>query len=500
MNNLNSMTHQGRGRVPPDDSRTLHKRASSDETSGVDSDRSVRGEHYPDTPPTPVTLLSGPGTSFPVGDITSRPTSNDYTDTLTFHERLTFALENARLTQSPAFLGNSLVRPVTPVGSSRHPPHQHPEVSQDNSTTPRASSRPQLPSRAPPPTTIRQDPPFGSQLQPHHQLQPQPHPTGRPAAVGAAAAGHHSGFVPMNAWPAAARWGGGAAGFLAAGLGGRAWAAQLAATGASPFYRGNPFLEANQSADVAEAFNTSLWLTNLPPTCTHRELLGAIRRCGKVFATVINPPEEDASLLPPPPGVQQGNVSPSISSSSSSTGPFGPAGAAPPRRLAHTTSASKLVFFDRRGVDRLLAQARAGLFVVGGYVPRVRPNRIRSAPRDPGPQCRVLHIEGPAAVVNEAFLHAFFRAKFNYELESVVTLGTFGGSSNGVDVDGEGRDPDDGVVVRQEWRFGSFRCQAESARQSIAREKDRRDVEDLDAHRRLWGQVMVHYGVDPCAY
>lgn len=227
------------------------------------------------------------------------------------------------------------------------------------------------------------------------------------------------------------------------------WAQQLAATGASPYYRGNPFLETNQSAQIPEELNTALWITNLPPTCTHRQLLNAIRGCGKIYATVINPPEEDARIIP-----------------------YG-------MRPTHTTSASKLVFFDRQGVDRLVAQAKTGRFTVGTYVPRVRPNRIKSAPREAGPQCRVLHIEGPSLIVNQFFLNEFFCSKFTYELESVQTLATFGD------------------VTRQEWRFGSFRCQAESARQSIARERERHANAENDL--RLWGQVTVYYGVDPCA-
>ncbi|KAI1801222.1 hypothetical protein F4811DRAFT_535193 [Daldinia bambusicola] len=225
------------------------------------------------------------------------------------------------------------------------------------------------------------------------------------------------------------------------------WNYQLAATGISHNYGGNIFLSSNQSADIPEDQSTSVWMTNLPPDCTHQMLLGAIRNCGKVFATVINPPDE-------------------------STGRYR-------QRAPHTTSASKLVFFDRSGVDNLLAKAQAGEFSVEGYVPRVRMNRIRSAARDPGPHCRVIHIEGPSRIVNERTLHAFFTSKFNYELEAVLTL-----SSNP-------------WYTRQEWRFGSFRCQAESARQSINREKQRTDLAEAEALD--WKEVQVYFGVDPCA-
>ncbi|KAF3059309.1 hypothetical protein GL218_04855 [Daldinia childiae] len=222
---------------------------------------------------------------------------------------------------------------------------------------------------------------------------------------------------------------------------------QLAITGISENYGGNIFLPSNQSANVPENESTSLWLTNLPPKCTHQMLLGAIRNCGKIFAAVINPPSESTNRFR--------------------------------QRAPHTTSASKLVFFDRSGVDNLLAKSEAGEFSVEGYVPKIKMNRIRSAPRDPSPHCRVLHIEGPNCIVNERFLHAFFRSKFNYELEAVLTLSI------------------NSLYTRQEWRFGSFRCQAESARQSIAREKTRTDLSELDTQN--WREVYVYFGVDPCA-
>ncbi|KAI2603269.1 uncharacterized protein GGS25DRAFT_526311 [Hypoxylon fragiforme] len=240
----------------------------------------------------------------------------------------------------------------------------------------------------------------------------------------------NTGFEPMNHWTAC---------FQGRVLPPQVLARQLADAGMSLNYAGNPYLDRNRSANIPEELSTSLWITNLPPACTHPLLLGAIKDCGKIYATVINPPENNS----------------------------------------HTTSASKLVFFERLGADKLLMKARAGQFTVGGYVPRVRMNRIRSAPERPGPQCRVLHIEGPSHIVNETFLNAFFRTKFVYELEAVLTLAT------------------NGTNARQEWRFGSYRCQAESARQAISKEKNRLD--QTEAERLAWRQVFVHFGVDPCA-
>ncbi|OTB02004.1 hypothetical protein M426DRAFT_25163 [Hypoxylon sp. CI-4A] len=233
------------------------------------------------------------------------------------------------------------------------------------------------------------------------------------------------------------------------------WQAQLQATGISHNYSGNIFLESNQSAKIPEGESTSLWITNLPPDCTHQMLLGAVRNCGKVYATVINPP------------VHNNN------SSSNSN-----------QQFSHSTAAAKLVFFYRSGVDRLLAQSRRGQFQVEGYVPHVRMNRILSTEREQGPQSRVLHIEGPGRIVQHAFLAGFFRTKFTFELEAVLQLGS--SSSDG-----------GGGYARQEWRFGSYRCQAESARQALRRECQRSDISEDE--RNLWAEVKVYYAVDPCA-
>ncbi|RYP46522.1 hypothetical protein DL769_011385 [Monosporascus sp. CRB-8-3] len=212
--------------------------------------------------------------------------------------------------------------------------------------------------------------------------------------------------------------------------------------GISEGYGGDPFNPANQSADIPDEENTALWMTNLPPNCDHKMLLSAVRDCGKVYACVVNPPTDAAG---------------------------GP----------HMTAAAKLVFFDRAGAENLLRRAHEGRFRVGGCVPRVRLNRIRSAAREPGPHSRVLHIEGPPELVNAARLHRFFAARFTFELEDVVAVY---------------RSPQ---RVRLEWRFGSYRCQAEAARQAIHREKERPDL--TDAEKALWDRVNVHFGVDPCA-
>ncbi|KAI1486493.1 hypothetical protein F5X96DRAFT_688730 [Biscogniauxia mediterranea] len=250
--------------------------------------------------------------------------------------------------------------------------------------------------------------------------------------------------------------------------------------GVSPNYRGNPYLAANQSADIPDSENTALWLTNLPPDCDHRMLLSSVRGCGKVYATVINPPmSASAASSSPSNSINNNNLPNHLHPH-----PYHPHQypyQQQQQQQPHITSACKLVFFDVCGARSLLRQAREGHFAVGGYVPRVRHNRIRSAARPPGPQSRVLHIEGPDRVVNEPFLSAFFAARFSYEIEDVIVVARSGGVG-GIGGEGEGQGQGQGQGEREgqgegrtrlEWRFGSYRCQAESARAWIAREKER---------------------------
>ncbi|KAI1343431.1 hypothetical protein F5Y15DRAFT_412219 [Xylariaceae sp. FL0016] len=210
-------------------------------------------------------------------------------------------------------------------------------------------------------------------------------------------------------------------------------------TGVSKNYRGNPYLAGNQSADIPEDKNTAVWVTNLPPTCDHAMLLANVRNCGKVYATVINSPNG---------------------------------------QNPHT-AACKLVFFDVAGAQNLLRQSREGRFAVGGYIPRIVPNRIRSEAQPLSTNSRVLHIEGPSAIVNEPFLTRFFADKFTWETETVRVLSV------------------QGEKTRLEWRFGSYRCQAGSARTAIMREDNK--YPEGSSEKLAWQSVAVYFAVDPCA-
>ncbi|ETS73973.1 hypothetical protein PFICI_13839 [Pestalotiopsis fici W106-1] len=208
-------------------------------------------------------------------------------------------------------------------------------------------------------------------------------------------------------------------------------------------YKGNPRLPGNQSADIPEAKSCALWITNLnlQPELEYKQLLSAIHDCGKVYACYVNPPDPQSG---------------------------------------HSSYAAKLVFFDARGARELHSRAARGEFVVNEYVPVVRYNRIRTASQPQGPECRVLHIEGPSDIISQKDLDWLFTGNFQFEVENVRVLNEEHGRR------------------RLEWRFGSYRCQAASAKKLI---EERRRSARLDPESPLgnWAQVYVYYGVDPCA-
>ncbi|GAW21027.1 hypothetical protein ANO14919_105400 [Xylariales sp. No.14919] len=209
----------------------------------------------------------------------------------------------------------------------------------------------------------------------------------------------------------------------------------------SPRYQGNRFAAQNQCADIPEELNTSVWITNLPPTCTHADLLGSLPDVrSKIYATVINQPQD-----------------------------------------GHTTSAAKIVFFDVEGKNRLLACARTGIFSVDGLLPHVIPNRIRTAAQPLGPQCRVLIIRGPAALVNSTVLYDLFSTICVFELQYVKILKEESGRG-------------DVTMLTMEWAFGSYRCQAERVHTAIQLKCGEAAGNPLN----FWRLVSVFWGRDPC--
>ncbi|KAK0715293.1 hypothetical protein B0H67DRAFT_665333 [Lasiosphaeris hirsuta] len=192
---------------------------------------------------------------------------------------------------------------------------------------------------------------------------------------------------------------------------------ELMVKGFSPNYRGNPDLDRNRSAAIPPDANCSLFITGLAPTLTTRELLAGIRDAGRIYATHINAPEPDRG---------------------------------------HNTCAAKVVFFERGAAERFYHRFAATGFAVRGHpmhVGRVVWNRIRSAELDVGGRkSRVLLISGPPGIVNERALRAYFSSKIQYQVDEVRAWAT----------------SEDRALI--EFRFGSYRCQAESARMALARE------------------------------
>ncbi len=201
--------------------------------------------------------------------------------------------------------------------------------------------------------------------------------------------------------------------------------------GFSPHYRGNIEVEANRSADIPDSENCSLFITGLPPDTTVNQLLAQIRGMGRVYATHINPPE---------------------------TKPSG-----------HKTCAAKVVFFETAVAQRFYALYNPTGLLVGGQRAHVALNRIKSAqPSAPPYVTRVLRVKGPERLVNVNYMLDFFRSKIVFQMDEIITHPRAAG----------------GGRATLEFRFGSYRVQAQSMRTALVREHP---------------EVRVRFEVDPCA-
>ncbi|KAK3311599.1 uncharacterized protein B0T15DRAFT_389622 [Chaetomium strumarium] len=208
--------------------------------------------------------------------------------------------------------------------------------------------------------------------------------------------------------------------------------ARRVAAGVSPNYRGDYTLQRNRPANIPPEHNCSVWITNLPPGVNHNQLLGAIRETGRVWACVITPPSG-----------------------------------------RYTSAAAKVTFFTPAAAQTMLARCnepgQPGL-VVGNHRAAVRPDRNPVAEaRDPEDHTRVLSIRGPKDLVNEAYLANYFSRAFVYEIDEIIWL-----------VEGE-------AINVLEWRFGSYRCQAQWAWRNIQE----------DAYLQQRG-VVITFQRDPC--
>lgn len=264
--------------------------------------------------------------------------------------------------------------------------------------------------------------------------------------------------------------------------------------GYSPRYQGNIWLPTNRSANIPDHLNCSLFLIHLPPDLTAHALLAAIHALGptgRVYALHVNAPEP-----------ARGNLG----------------------------CAAKVVFFTRAAAQRFFHRCQqpqqpshpgsggggGGGLLVGGRRAHVTWNRIKTAERPDlvaSDASRVLLISGPPAVVNPRALTAFFRTKLDFQVDEVIVLeaggrgrggpaaregrgrdvlrallrqhrrgGGSGGCHDDDDHDGDGDAGCDDAII--EYRFGSFRCQAQAAKMALA---------------RVLPQVRCYFGEDPLA-
>ncbi len=197
--------------------------------------------------------------------------------------------------------------------------------------------------------------------------------------------------------------------------------------GFSGNYQGDISVDRNRSADIPIAESCSLFVTGLPPDVTTQELLAPIRKMGRIYATHINRPQPERG---------------------------------------HFSSAAKIVFFEKEAAAKFFTWSNINGFIVNGHRARVVYNRIRTA-EDKRLASRVVCIAGPPLLVNESVLQRYFATKFAFQVDEVLDHGI---------------DENDNALV--EFRFGSFRCQAQAA--------------VLTLNCECPEYITAFYGLDPC--
>ncbi|CAJ0550320.1 Ff.00g102500.m01.CDS01 [Fusarium sp. VM40] len=197
-------------------------------------------------------------------------------------------------------------------------------------------------------------------------------------------------------------------------------------------YKGEHTIRNASAMNLSPEENCALWLTNLPPDVTHRQLLSQIRNVGRIWCTVINEPDYER----------------------------------------HDTAAAKVVFFTPGPAQILLSKSLTQGLQVGSHAVRVTHNRVKYGEQPVvGAASRVLIITGKSSFVNAESLTKFFKERFVFEIDEITTLIIRGEAKSGRSV--------------IEYRFGSFRCQAQMGKMAL--EKDRPD-----------GFEKVEFGEDPC--
>lgn len=184
--------------------------------------------------------------------------------------------------------------------------------------------------------------------------------------------------------------------------------------GISLNYHGNHVNPRNISANIPDHENCAVWITNLPATCTVRDLLQALmhHRPGRVWASHINPPEEGR----------------------------------------HRHAAAKIVFYHPSEAKRFLdLTIQPGIVIQGRRMCAIYNKQRVPAQRYTYPTSRALEIRGEKTIVDETFLRSLFEQHFRFEDEAVEVLAEL----------------KDVRVI--EWRFGSMRAQAGAAYKLLQR-------------------------------
>ncbi|KAL7622006.1 hypothetical protein AAE478_007507 [Parahypoxylon ruwenzoriense] len=208
-------------------------------------------------------------------------------------------------------------------------------------------------------------------------------------------------------------------------------------------YKGSVSNLENTGAGVLAQDNCALHISKLPLNCTIADLLGAIRRVGKVYASNIRPPT-----------------------------------------VGFPTPAAKLVFWDRTSVHTFMRLVAEGKFSVLNAIPSVKMNNHRTAPHQASQHSRVLLVTGPEEIVRQDYLENLFRKVFTYDLEAMLTVFRSGG------------------IAQVEIRFSSYRHQASNAYKLIVKACYGQAIWGIQLSRRemeLWSRVKCQWGVDPCA-
>lgn len=186
--------------------------------------------------------------------------------------------------------------------------------------------------------------------------------------------------------------------------------------------------ESNASANISEDYNCAIWVRNLPPNVSYRELLGSIKGAGRVWCSYINMPDY----------------------------------------VKHHTAAAKVVFYRPESARAFLQFVSTQHPEIRGFLVRADLNRIKSAPHSHIEETsRVLIITGEDWFAEEIYLKEWFGQQCQFQTDQVVTH-----------IKAHGR-----AVI--EFRFGSYRSQAEAGFKALTINRPR-------------GFQKVEFGDDPC--